>query len=144
MDDIFRVLAETESEEEADDDDQEQLATSLAILFAGMEASHYERIRRRNPSRLYLTRPQLLPDPRFHTPWQRLRASRNDRAYITTMGFDIATFDVILAAGFARLWDGTPIPRVDTSMVGRSRPGARSLDAVGALGLVLHYLNSTM
>src|ERR1700722_6918817 len=120
MDDIFRVLAETESEEEADDDDQEQLATSLAILFAGMEASHYERIRRCNPSRLYLTRPQLLPDPHFHTPWQRLQHSPNDRAYITTMGFYIAPFDVILAAGFAMLWDGSPIPRFDTSMVGRS------------------------
>lgn len=37
----------------------------------------------------------------------------------------------------------TPITRADAG-AGDPRPGGRSLDVHGALGLVLHYLNSTM
>ncbi|KAF9228946.1 hypothetical protein BS17DRAFT_792928 [Gyrodon lividus] len=58
-------------------------------------------------------------------------ASANDRAFITTMGFDVQTFMYILTSGFATYWDETAIPRNDAN-------------AAGALGLVLHYLNSTM
>ncbi|KAG6824837.1 hypothetical protein H0H92_005660 [Tricholoma furcatifolium] len=60
------------------------------------------------------------------------------------MGFDVTTFHYILEAGFGNAWYWTPIPRRDTSETATSRPGGRSLDAAGALGLVLHYLNSTM
>jgi hypothetical protein len=60
------------------------------------------------------------------------------------MGFDVATFNQILAAGFDLAWNRTPIPRDDAHSTGKTRPGARSLDAAGALGLLLHYLNSTM
>jgi hypothetical protein len=60
------------------------------------------------------------------------------------MGFDVATFNLILAAGFDVAWNTTPIPREDVVGTGKTRPGARSLDASGALGLLLHYLNSTM
>jgi hypothetical protein len=38
----------------------------------------------------------------------------------------------------------TSILRTDTSARGGACPGARSLDPAGVLGLVLHYLNSTM
>jgi len=41
-------------------------------------------------------------------------------------------------------WLSQPIPWGDTSTYGESRPERRSLDAWGALGLVLHHLNSTM
>jgi hypothetical protein len=44
----------------------------------------------------------------------------------------------------AAAWDLVPIPRADTSSSGETRLGRRSLDAAGVLGLVLHYLNSTM
>ncbi|KAJ7336786.1 hypothetical protein DFH08DRAFT_877471 [Mycena albidolilacea] len=37
-----------------------------------------------------------------------------------------------------------PIPCADVRTTGKPCPGARSLNAAGALGLVLHYLNSTM
>jgi hypothetical protein len=60
------------------------------------------------------------------------------------MGFDVQTFHDIIDAGFGPAWYSTPIPRTDVSTAGNPRPGARSLDAAGALGLVLHYLNSTM
>lgn len=60
------------------------------------------------------------------------------------MGFDVATFHSILSLGFGSTWLSTPIPRTDTSILGGSRLGARSLDLAGALGLVLHYVNSTM
>ena len=60
------------------------------------------------------------------------------------MGFDVLTFQSILDSGFADAWYNTPVPRSDANQAGASRPMARSLDAAGALGLVLHYLNSTM
>jgi hypothetical protein len=60
------------------------------------------------------------------------------------MGFDVATFNLILDVGFALAWMAAPIPREDAVGTGKTRPGARSLDASGVLGLFLHYLNSTM
>ena len=60
------------------------------------------------------------------------------------MGFDVETFDSIIAAGFGVMWHNTPIPHADVHAGGAPYPGAQSLDAQGALGLVLHYLNSTM
>ena len=49
-----------------------------------------------------------------------------------------------MRSGFGTLWLSQPIPCADASTHGEPRPGGRSLDAWGALGLVLHYLNSTM
>ncbi|KAI0740008.1 hypothetical protein BC629DRAFT_278976 [Irpex lacteus] len=70
---------------------------------------------------------------------------RNDRAFITTMGIDVETFDILLGrGGFATRWDSHPIPRPDVQAHGNPRLGRRSVDAAGALGLVLHWLNSTM
>ena len=78
------------------------------------------------------------------TPWQYLYHSRNDHAFITTMGFDVGTFESILAAGFGHKYYEIPISCDDVEDTGVPRPGHWSLDAVGALMLVLHYLNSTM
>jgi hypothetical protein len=110
----------------------------------GVIELHRLHTERRKPSRLYLCRPQLTRNPRGATPWQILYRSRNDQAYITTMGFDVAMFNHILEAGFGVAWNITPIPRADATNTGVTRPGGRSLDASGALGLLLHYLNSTM
>lgn len=60
------------------------------------------------------------------------------------MGFDVKTFDYILDQGFSHKWNNTVIPRNDANFTGAARPSSRSLDAAGALGLALHYLNSTM
>ncbi|KAG8713049.1 hypothetical protein FRC08_013759 [Ceratobasidium sp. 394] len=87
---------------------------------------------------------ELMPTPRESSPWQAIFNSREDRAYRTTMGVDVATFDFILNAGFRIAWLRHPIPRGDVNTQGLTRPGRRSLDAEGGLGLLLHYLSSTM
>jgi hypothetical protein len=60
------------------------------------------------------------------------------------MGFNVATFDSILESGFEDHWNTTPIPWNDVSSSGIPYQSCRSLDAAGALGLVLHYITSTM
>jgi hypothetical protein len=128
-----------------DDDEMLELqAILVGVLALGAEHVRLQKNRLRNPSRLYLCRPQLLPNPRILTPWTQLYESNNDRAYITTMGFDVATFHYILDSGFAARWNSTPIPRADVSRHGQPRIGSRSLDAAGALGLTLHFLSSAM
>ncbi|KIJ43747.1 hypothetical protein M422DRAFT_60301 [Sphaerobolus stellatus SS14] len=117
-----------EEEEEEEVLWQERLLYIAGLLLSGAEMEREAQVERRHNHRLYLKHPELL---------------RNPRAFITTMGFDVATFLVILG-NFAEEWDATPIPCNDTSSVGEARIGRHSLDAAGALGLVLHYLNSTM
>ncbi len=85
-----------------------------------------------------------MKNPRIGTPWQVLYGSRSDRAYITTMGVDCETFDKLLEGGFSHVWNTTPIPHYDVDQIAVPRIHRRSLDAAGALGLILHYLNSTM
>ncbi|CAA7268352.1 unnamed protein product [Cyclocybe aegerita] len=140
---IFQQFTE-QLEEEADEEYWEMGAASLGVIVGGAEISCQLRNERHRETRQYLTRPELLENPRIATPWTSLYDSRSDRAYITTMGFDVATFDFILESGFVQTWLSTPIPRTDTSRSGDPRPGGRSLDPPGALGLVLHYLSSTM
>jgi len=114
----------------------------LLIILACGHLSHQLRAEGRRRHRLYLCRPELISNPRIGSPWQILYQSQSDRAFITTMGFDTATFQLLLDVGFAFLWDSTPIPRTDTNSNGEPRLGARSLDAAGGLGLYLHYLRS--
>ncbi|KIK34262.1 hypothetical protein CY34DRAFT_26895 [Suillus luteus UH-Slu-Lm8-n1] len=129
----------------ADDDEMLQLQAALVgVLILGAEGARLMKIRVCNPSRLYLCRPQLLPSPRTMTPWAQLYESYNDCAYITTMGFDVATFHQLLDHGFTDKWNSTPIPRADVSSRGEPHIGARSLDAAGALGLTLYFLSSAM
>jgi hypothetical protein len=134
--------------EEEEDDAEEQLeglALALgALVLHGAEESRRLRSERRRERRLYLIRPDLLPNPRRATPWQRMYAGRNDRAFITTMSLDVATFESILDNGFAAKWNSTPIPRTDVPPNAEPVLSRRSLDAAGALGLLLHFLSSTM
>ena len=60
------------------------------------------------------------------------------------MGVDTSTFRAILTAGFGHLWYALPIPRTDMHAIGQPRAGRRSLNAEGGLGLILHWLSSTM
>ncbi|KAG6848622.1 hypothetical protein H0H93_015417 [Arthromyces matolae] len=134
------------SPEDDEMEEQERAAALMTIMIAGaLEAREIQNARRR-AHRLYLCRRELLPDPRSETPWQRLWESQTDRAFITTMGFDVATFRYILEGpnGFGRRWNMSTIPREDVDNAGNPRLGRRSLDGAGALGLVLHYLGSAM
>lgn len=127
-----------------DSNDDEDVAACAIFIHLAMDDAEHQRSEARNPHRLYLTRSDLLPNPRINTPWQHLFARRNDRAFITTMGVDCETFSILLNRGFAQAWESTPIPRNDTNAYAAPRSSRRSLDAAGALGLLLHYLNSTM
>lgn len=60
------------------------------------------------------------------------------------MGVDVNTFHLILQSGFEHIWDTTPISHTDTNCHGKVHLAARSLDAVGALGLYLYWIISTM
>ena len=140
----LQSLLLADEEDEADQQLEElAIATGILILL-GVEESRRLRSARRKERRLYLTRPDLLPNPRVGTPWQTLLESRNDRAFITTMGFDRAVFNSILEEGFAEYWNTTPIPRADVSTNAIPAIYRRSLDAAGALGLIFHYVTSTM
>ena len=136
--------SQTSEEEVEDDHDWAMQAVAVALICAGAEESQLACIWNRLLSQLYLCRPQLLPNPHINTPWQALYCSRNDHTYTTTMAFDVETFKLILSAGFTQKFYKTPIPRDDVNTMGASRPRQCSLDVAGILGLVLHYLNSTM
>jgi len=125
-------------------DYEDDLVACAGIILHGAEEARKIRAERRQERRLYLIRPDLLPNPRADTPWQILYLGRNNRAFVTTMGFDVRTFELILEEGFAHVWESTPIPRSDVPSSSAPRIYRRSLDAPGALGLVLHFLNSTM
>ena len=92
----------------------------------------------------YLTHSELLLHPQGRTPWQVLYHHQNDRAFITTMGFDVQCFQLILESGFQEVWDTHPISQPDMSAHGHPWPSSHSLDACGALGFSLHYLSSAI
>lgn len=70
----------------------------------------------------------LVPNPRTHTPRQKLFDTRDDRAFITTMGVDV---DIIRAA-FSCDWSSIPISRqgsTNISTSGIAQPACRPLNA---------------
>ena len=56
----------------------------------------------------------------------------------------MATFRFIIGSGFGEQWLSRPIPCTDAHMLGKPHPEGRLLDMEDALGLALHFLNSTM
>ncbi|KXN89021.1 hypothetical protein AN958_06372 [Leucoagaricus sp. SymC.cos] len=124
-------------------DDDCALAAAAFLVFSSEEAKAICTARR-SQRRRYLIRADLLPDPQGATPWQILYGGRNDRAFITTMGLDTITFQDILNKGFEELWNSYAITRADIASDATPRAYRRSLDAPGALGLILHWLSSTM
>ncbi|KAF7760404.1 hypothetical protein Agabi119p4_11080 [Agaricus bisporus var. burnettii] len=106
----------------------------LAVAAAGIVIYLDEEVRRmrnarRARNRQYLLRADLLPNPRLDTPWQALYNHQNKRGFVTTMGLDPDTFQIVLDSEFRDLWDSTPIPRSDTNSGGIPRLSRRSLDA---------------
>jgi hypothetical protein len=93
--------------------------------------------------RTYLTRGDLPGDPLAESAWAYLWGAQNNQAFITTMGVDVNTFNTILHP-FAELWNAEPIPWGDVNPHGKPQLARRLLDAAGCLGLVLHWLCSTM
>jgi hypothetical protein len=110
---MLQQLIEEEEEEEEEEDLEVQAAAGGALIIYGAEEACCLRAEHRWNRRRYLTRPDLLRNPRVLTPWQTLYQSRNNRAFITTMGFDVATLNSILVAGFEMRWNTNPIPRND-------------------------------
>ena len=96
MDEIAHTLIQQEEEDEEGDLEQEleqsAALAAVALMVIGAEESRRLRVEHRQPSWLYVCRPQLLPNPRKDTPWQVLYQNRSDRAFITTMGFDVDAF----------------------------------------------------
>ncbi|KAG2085829.1 uncharacterized protein F5147DRAFT_781864 [Suillus discolor] len=132
-------------EDDEDDELPRRLITTIGILiFIGAEQSHYECSELWQARRRYLIHSDLLPNPRLNTPWQALYSGQNSHAFITTMGVDVPTFHEILSHGFATLWDIIPIPCNNISITAAPHTYRCSLDAAGALDLILHWLNSTM
>jgi len=144
MDNAIALLSSQLAEEEMADDDLLVIVSLLIRLLLGAEVHRQIRAHRCSQSRHNLTRPLLLPDPCVNTPWRRLLESQADSGFITTMGFDVATFYYVLESGFRHQWNTSSIRRADGKPGAKPRLGQRSLDAEGALGLVLHYLSSTM
>ena len=128
---------------DSDTDDEDEEFMQALYLIAPDVLDHIRR-NRRSQTRLYLTRSELLIHPQGRTPWQALYHSNNDRAFITTMGLDVRTFHLLLESGFRESWETQPIVRADANSRGRPRLQARSLDAAGSLGLILHYLASAI
>ncbi|KAK9342363.1 hypothetical protein V1522DRAFT_373347, partial [Lipomyces starkeyi] len=93
-------------------------------------------------NRFYLRRNLLFPPDK--SPWQMLRDSSDEKAFILTTGLSPTLFEYVLDCGFRDAWNTAPIMRHDVSVHGGTRPSKMSLDADGALGLVLHFLNSSM
>lgn len=148
MDDDLLLLHKITSEYQLEIDEEQELLDRAclltAVLIVGSNEDHAWSVGNQRPRRQYLGRMSLLPNPRIGTPWTRLYEHREDRAFITTMGINTSTFDTILKAGFEQLWYIQPIPRPDARTAIHPRAGGRSLDAAGGLGLVLHWLSSTM
>lgn len=142
-DDLALILMAEELLEEENSGDEEEMIDAGAMLAIGLEGRALNSAGRR-PNRLYLRRDELQINPRHNSGWQGLWKSQSDRAFITTMGIDVRTFNIILDRGFQFKWETQPIPRDDVSPTSIPRGYRRSLDAAGALGLALHWLSSTM
>ncbi len=141
----YMYLQMQADEDDKLDNEEKHAATILILTLAlGVEEARQTLSHRQNPSCLFLCRQQLLPNPRGQTPWQILFSSRCDWAYITTMGFDVKTFNYILNQRHSLKWNSIVIPQNDTNLAGAAWPSCCSLNVAGALGLILHYLNLTM
>ena len=137
-------LEAVEQEAEDMEDEIEHSMQLWGLLWAAAEMDREMHLMWWRAYWLYLTQPELMPEPHTTTPWQALYHSQDDQAFITTMGLDVSTFEKLLDNGFKVMWDMTPIPCNNTSRQGLPHLGAWLLDAAGELGLALHFLNSTM
>ena len=146
MDNFLTTFLLLTAAEEEELEDEEAVLAAAGVVLGGAILGRLAHNERRREHRRYLVRPDLLHNPRLKSPWTALYDSRNNRSYVTTMGINVETFDFILESGFTDRWNDWTITatRNDVNPAGVPRPERRSLDAAGALGLVLHYLSSSM
>ncbi|KAH9450939.1 hypothetical protein Pst134EB_018447 [Puccinia striiformis f. sp. tritici] len=135
---LNRSLDEQLSQSAADMDREEEEAIALIITLGHLGTPGLFR-----QIRTYLTRADLPVDPMKNSAWAFLWSARNDRGFITTMGVDVTTFDNLLQR-YTVHWDFSTIDREDVNPHGEPQIGRRTLDAAGSLGLVLHWISSTM
>jgi hypothetical protein len=102
---------DTEGERDLEEEYLAAAAVLAVCLFSVIEAREHRNCQRRERRR-YLCQKELCPNPRAGTPWQQLWQSQEDRAFITTMGFDVTTFRFVLEGpgGFGEHWESSPIP----------------------------------
>lgn len=131
-----------EAEENQETYDRLQLIT--VVLVIGSNEDHTWAVENQQPHQQYLRQAALLPNPWFGTPWTCLYTSYDNRTFIMTMGVNTSTFYTILTAGFGQLWYTLPIFCPNTQATENPHVWKRSLDAEGGLGLILHWLSSTM
>ncbi|KAK9243914.1 hypothetical protein V1506DRAFT_508012 [Lipomyces tetrasporus] len=101
-------------------EEEEDAIEDAVVIAIILEALGTANVRR---NRVYFTRPVLLSPKRVR-----------GRFFVIPL----------LDCGFRDAWDKAPVARDDVSAHSEARPHQRSLDADGALGLVLHFLNSSM
>jgi hypothetical protein len=70
IDTSFFLQMQSEIEEDDCKADFEMAASTVAIIWLGVEEVHILYAEHRQQSRLYLCWPQLPPSPRFDMPWQ--------------------------------------------------------------------------
>ena len=131
---LLAMQAVGDDENGVADEDVCTIVAAAATSVSGAEAPRLLRNENRKPPRNYLTQSDLPPNPHLTSIWE------SEWSVITTMGFDVATFKFIIDSGFRDRW---LMMRADAG-AGNPRPGGKSLDVYGALGLVLHYLNFLM
>lgn len=143
LEEVLELLDDDDDDDvemEQAEEREEATEALLSLVLVGKELRNAAK----QATRRYFTRADLLPSPRHATPWTAIYENRSDRSFITAFGFDVAAFDFILDNGFSTYWNTRTLSRPDVLSNGIPRLGGRSLEASGALGMVLHWLCSTV
>jgi hypothetical protein len=72
----------------------------------------------------YLTREDLPGHPGFCRAWTHMQEVGNNQAFITVMGIDVATFELILFP-FNLAWSSSTIPQANVNPVEEPQPHCR-------------------
>jgi hypothetical protein len=121
--------------QQQEDDDNAAIAI-MALALLGKRV-HIQTLK------TYLTCKDLMGNLQTNSAWSHMGLARNDRAFITVMGLDVATFEAILEH-FDKAWTSSTIPRADVNTHGAPKPNQCSLDSAGGFALILHWLGSSM
>lgn len=150
-----KIIEEEEEAVQLKEERERRLKARILCLALEGRQRHIQ-----SRKRLYLTRAALMSGPNgsqiplkgieYANPWQKLYNSRDAKAYIVTMGVDPQVFDKILSSSFHKAFDTNPMPRYLYTTSNPSKLAAyevriyrRCVDAMGCLGLILHFLNSS-
>ena len=111
----MQALASAEQEQERLEEAREHSLRVLGFIWLAAEADREDWLACHQAHRLYLTWPELMPNPYISSPWEVLYQVQEDWAFITTMGLNVRTFHKLLEHGFQQVWDSTSISQKDTS-----------------------------